>query len=240
MGNGAVGDFTWHELSTSDPDAALRFYSELFGWGKGAAHDMGAMGTYQLITIAGKDVGGIYKPLDHSTPPSWLSYVRVPDAAKAASATKAAGGRVLHGPVEVPGGSWVVMGLDPQGGAFAVVEPPKQAKAASSPPAQKPAAKPASAPAQSAVKPRTTTSAAKPATAAKTAPKKKAAAKKLAKSAAKKTRASGPAKKRPAAKKGAKKAAKKVAKKTRAATKRVVAKNARGKGKAKAKGKKRR
>ena len=36
--------------------------------------------------------------------------------------------------MEVPGGSWITMFMDPQGGAFAVVEPPKAA-------AQKPAPK---------------------------------------------------------------------------------------------------
>jgi predicted enzyme related to lactoylglutathione lyase len=126
---GAVGEFTWHELATTDPDSALRFYSELFGWAKGAAHDMGPMGVYQIISHRGQDVGGIYKARDASTPPSWLSYVRVNDAAKAASAVKTAGGRVLNGPIEVPGGSWIVMLLDPQGGSFAVAETPEAAAA---------------------------------------------------------------------------------------------------------------
>ena len=46
--NGAAapgtGDFGWHELYTSDADAALRFYSKLFGWDAGPKHDMGDMG----------------------------------------------------------------------------------------------------------------------------------------------------------------------------------------------------
>jgi len=192
---GAVGDFTWHELVTTDQQAALRFYSELFGWSKGAAHDMGEMGSYQIISHGGQDVGGIYKPLDNSTPPSWLSYVRVPDAAKAASAAKTNGGRILNGPMEVPGGSWIVMMLDPQGGAFAVVEAPKAAKAAAKKPAAK-AAQPAAAPGK----------------APRKAPAKKAAA--AAKGAPPKT---SPAKKTAAARKGpAKKAAKKAARKAAA------------------------
>jgi uncharacterized protein len=142
---GGVGDFTWHELATTDPSSALDFYAELFGWTKGAAHDMGEMGVYRLISHGGKDVGGIYKALDNSTPPSWLSYVRVDDAAKAASAAKSAGGRILNGPMEVPGGSWIVMMLDPQGGAFAVVEAPRavSARAAKQPARKAPAKSPA-------------------------------------------------------------------------------------------------
>src|ERR1700761_2249994 len=46
---GGVGDFTWHELATTDPEAALGFYTELFGWSKGAAHDMGDM-VYHIVT----------------------------------------------------------------------------------------------------------------------------------------------------------------------------------------------
>ena len=124
---GEVGDFTWHELATTDPDAAFDFYAELFGWSKGAGHDMGEMGIYQLIELDGKEVGGLFKARDNSTPPNWLSYVRVASAEKAAAAVKAAGGRILNGPMEVPGGSWIVQVLDPQGGAFAVVEPPASA-----------------------------------------------------------------------------------------------------------------
>jgi predicted enzyme related to lactoylglutathione lyase len=36
---------------------------------------------------------------------------------------KAHGGQVVMGPHEVPGGSWIVQGLDPQGAGFALVSP---------------------------------------------------------------------------------------------------------------------
>jgi len=133
-GSGGAGEFTWHELATTDYDAALSFYSELFGWEKGPGHDMGAMGTYQIVNHHGVQVGGIYNAQGASTPPHWLSYVHVPDCAKATSAAKEAGGRILNGPMEVPGGSWITQMMDPQGGSFAVVESPKAAAA-------KPAAK---------------------------------------------------------------------------------------------------
>ena len=103
-----------------------------------------------------------------STPPSWLSYVNVADSNRAVTTAKAAGGRLLHGPVEVPGGSWIALFMDPQGGAFAVQEMPRpvtQAKPASAPPKPAATSKAATAAAPSA--------AAKPKPAA--APKKKAA-----------------------------------------------------------------
>jgi len=225
--SGGVGDFTWHELATTDPDAALNFYIELFGWTRGAAHDMGEM-VYHIVSHNGQDVGGVYKARDNSTPPNWLSYVRVADATKAANAVKSAGGRVLNGPMEVPGGSWIVQILDPQGGAIALVEASASAsgagESASQPAARKKAAKkvakkaPAKAPAKAA--------------AAKAAPAKaagKAAPAKAKKGAAKK--AGKPAKQ--AAKKGAKKAAKKSA--SRPAAKKAAKKASRPKAKAKGK-----
>jgi predicted enzyme related to lactoylglutathione lyase len=241
--SGGIGDFTWHELATTDLDAALGFYSELFGWEKGAAHDMGDAGVYQIISHGGQDVGGIWKARDNSTPPTWLSYVRVADATKAADAVKAAGGRILNGPMEVPGGSWIVQLLDPQGGAFAVVEAPATAapaKRAAKKVAKKAPAKaaaeasadeaPATAPAKAAGKAakkavkKSVGKAAPP----KAAPAKavgkaaKKAAKKVAKKAAKKT-VSKPASKKVAkkavGKAAGKKAVKKVAKKAPAKAK---------------------
>lgn len=187
--SGGPGEFGWHELATTDYAAGLNFYTQLFGWEKGPAHDMGAMGVYQLINHRGAQVGGAYNLQAPSTPPHWLSYVRVPDCAKATAAAKAAGGRILHGPIEVPGGSWITMLMDPQGGAFAVLEPPKAQ-------VQKPG---------KAEAPKAKTATPKPAVAA--AEKLKAAAKAEAPAAMPEPTASLPAK--VPAKKAARKAAKK-------------------------------
>jgi len=215
-----AGEFTWHELATTDADAALDFYTELFGWEKGPGHEMGAMGTYHIIEHGGAQVGGVYNAQGAATPPHWLSYVQVPDCTKATDIAKEEGARVLNGPMEVPGGSWITMLEDPQGGSFAVVEAPKAA-------AMKPAAK--------AKKPKAAAKADAPAAVsqlelemAEAAPKKKAArktAKKGKGAVAKKAPAKkAPAKKAPAKKTAAKKsaakktvvkkAAKKVAKKS--------------------------
>jgi hypothetical protein len=200
-GDGASGnDFSWHELATSDQQAALTFYSELFGWSRGPAHDMGPGGIYQLIEHGSAQVGGAYKLMDASKPPHWLTYIRVKSVDKAAAAAKGAGGRVTQEPMEVPGGSRVAHILDPQGGAFAVHELAKQ-----------PA--PAAAPAQ------------KPATAPK-ATAKKAAAPKAAKAPARPARkkAAAKAKKRPAAKRAKKSPAKKAAGRKRPAARKAASK----------------
>ena len=205
------GEFTWHELATTDAEAALEFYIELFGWEKGDAHDMGGMGIYHLINHQGAQVGGVYTLQGAATPPHWLSYVQVPDCTKATDVAKASGARVLNGPMEVPGGSWITMLEDPQGGSFAVVEPAKAEAVKPAAKARKPKAA-AKAAAASAEEPAAMSEAEKaprkPAKkkAAKKAPAKKTTAKKTA---AKKTAA----KKAPAKKAPARKVAKKVAKK---------------------------
>ena len=51
---------------------------------------------------------------------AWLPYFRVPDVHAAAEGIKANAARVVMGPMEVPGGSWVLQAQDPQGGTFAL------------------------------------------------------------------------------------------------------------------------
>ncbi len=115
---GRVG---WHELTTSDREAAFAFYAALFGWTKAEAHDMGPMGIYQIFAVGGVPVGGMFASKDR--PPSWLYYFNVDAAEAAVSRVKAAGGELVNGPMQVPGGSWIAHCKDPQGAMFAVVGP---------------------------------------------------------------------------------------------------------------------
>jgi len=119
-----VGHFSWHDLATTDHEAAFQFYSGIFGWKKTEAVDMGEMGIYQMFgpeSDVGFYLGGMFdKPADVPAPPHWLYYIMVPDIEKAVSAVREAGGQVLNGPMEVPGGDWIAQCMDPQGAAFAL------------------------------------------------------------------------------------------------------------------------
>jgi predicted enzyme related to lactoylglutathione lyase len=116
-----LGDGSWHELYTTDPDGALTFYSNIFGWHAFDAMDMGEFGKYQMFGRA-FPLGGIMKkpPMLAQAPPHWLMYFLVADVHAAAERVKAEGGKVLNGPTEVPGGDWIVQCMDPQGAAFAL------------------------------------------------------------------------------------------------------------------------
>lgn len=115
------GQFSWHELTTTDYKSALVFYGKLFGWEPIAAHDMGAMGIYQIYGKDGKQFGGMFdKTPEMLMPPNWLCYVMIDDINQTVEKVSALGGQVLIGPHEVPGGSWIAQCMDPQGGMFAV------------------------------------------------------------------------------------------------------------------------
>jgi predicted enzyme related to lactoylglutathione lyase len=51
----------------------------------------------------------------------WTYYIRVADIGAAHKAIVAGGGTVLHGPQEVPGGDYIIVGIDPQGASFGLV-----------------------------------------------------------------------------------------------------------------------
>ncbi|MEO7084930.1 MAG: VOC family protein [Gemmatimonadaceae bacterium] len=114
-------DFAWHELSTSDLNAAIAFYDQVFGWKKQSEMDMGDHGIYYMFGRDRFTYGGMMKSSPGMPAPYWLHYIRVPDTADAAAerATKA-GAKLMVGPMEVPGGDRVAVLTDPQGAAFAV------------------------------------------------------------------------------------------------------------------------
>ena len=117
------GEFSWHELRTTDYKVTFDFYSKLFRWEKMDEHDMGEMGVYLIFGHKGQTYGGMFNRTSDMPAPDWLSYVRVDNATAAAESVKQAGGTVLRGPHEVPGGDMIAMCADPAGAMFAVHTP---------------------------------------------------------------------------------------------------------------------
>jgi predicted enzyme related to lactoylglutathione lyase len=117
-----VGDASWHELMTTDASAALKFYGQIFGWQESTAMDMGPMGKYHIFKGGSYDLGGMMnKPPEMAqVPPHWGIYFRVPDVDASAEQVTRHGGKILNGPMEVPGGSRIVNCQDPQGAHFSL------------------------------------------------------------------------------------------------------------------------
>ncbi len=121
---GTLGHTGWHELHAAELESAFAFYSGLFGWTKAEAIDMGAMGIYQLFAAGGVPVGGMMTNSADVPAPFWLYYFNVDAIEAAAARVRTAGGQIINGPHPVPGGSWIVHCVDPQGATFALVAPP--------------------------------------------------------------------------------------------------------------------
>jgi uncharacterized protein len=114
---GRVG---WHELLAADPEKALAFYRELFGW-EDAGAETSPAGPYQLFSSAGQTFGSM-----HTKPPTmpvafWLYSFNVGDIDAAMKRVKTVGGEIIYGPMQVPESLWVVECKDPQGAEFALV-----------------------------------------------------------------------------------------------------------------------
>jgi predicted enzyme related to lactoylglutathione lyase len=122
---GAAGTTYWHELHATDGAAAFDFYAALFGWTKGQGFDMGALGTYQLFEIDGVPSGGVMTRDPSDPRPGWRFYVRVDSVEAAAQRVARAGGTLTMAPQQVPDGSWVLNGIDPQGALFALISQTK-------------------------------------------------------------------------------------------------------------------
>jgi uncharacterized protein len=117
-----IGEASWHELMTTDAPAAMKFYNEIFGWQPSEAMDMGEMGKYQMFNRPHGMIGGMMNKSAEmaQVPANWQIYFRVPDITAAVERIKANGGQILNGPMEVPGGDWIVNAMDPQGAAFSL------------------------------------------------------------------------------------------------------------------------
>jgi predicted enzyme related to lactoylglutathione lyase len=117
------GAFSWNELMTSDPEAAISFYTALLGWTTQTMAMPG--GDYHLLKVGDTSVGGVMAMPPEARaggmPPSWGSYVTVADVDATARKATALGGKVVHGPLDIPGVGRMAVIVDPQGAAINVI-----------------------------------------------------------------------------------------------------------------------
>jgi hypothetical protein len=117
------GAFSWNELMTSDAEAALKFYQPLFGWTT-ETMQMPEM-TYHVVKANGTSVGGVMKlPKEAAAggvPPNWGSYVTVDDVDATAKKAVELGGKIVHGPADIPNVGRFAVIVDPQGAPINVI-----------------------------------------------------------------------------------------------------------------------
>jgi predicted enzyme related to lactoylglutathione lyase len=119
-----LGHCTWNELRAANLDAALDFYTRLFGWEVTGTMPMGPMGDYKFLGHDALPIGAAMGGATADKPPYWLHYFRVANIDDAIAAIDANGGKVEQGPHEVPGGDRVVIARDPAGAGVGFVARP--------------------------------------------------------------------------------------------------------------------
>jgi predicted enzyme related to lactoylglutathione lyase len=121
-----AGHCRWNELSTSDQEGALTFYTRHFGWSRGEAMPMGEMGDYRFLHHGGEMIGAVMPAQPGASGPLWLFYFGVEDIDAAAAKVSASLGTIHQQPIQIPGGEYSLVAADPQGVPFGLVGPRKE------------------------------------------------------------------------------------------------------------------
>ena len=113
------GQFVWYELTTPDVDAARRFYPQITGWGTQPFDK-----DYMMWTTGGVPFAGIFRlgaeQRERGIPPNWMPYVEVNNVDESGRQATSLGGKVIHGPEEIPGTGRFSVVQDPQGAVFGI------------------------------------------------------------------------------------------------------------------------
>jgi predicted enzyme related to lactoylglutathione lyase len=121
-----VGSFCWIELATTDQDAAKKFYGSLLGW-SATDSPMGPGQVYTMFALDGRNSGACYTLLPemraHGVPPHWMVYVSVANADEMVAKARAAGAKILSGPIGVMDYGRMAVFQDPTGAHLAIWEP---------------------------------------------------------------------------------------------------------------------
>lgn len=118
-----VGAWVWNELITSDPQAALKFYTGLIGYTQDAM-PMVTGGTYYLLkTEADTGRGGVMQSPDPNMPSQWVPYVNTSDCDGTLAKAGELGATVCMAATDIPDVGRIGMLRDPQGALIAVIKP---------------------------------------------------------------------------------------------------------------------
>jgi uncharacterized protein len=114
----------WIDTTQPDPEAATRFYAELFGWQFENVMPPDSPAAYFIARLAGGDVGAVSsRPADGPEGAVWNTYIWVDDADATAAKVRDAGGTVLMEPMDVGDSGRMAVFADRAGAAFSVWQP---------------------------------------------------------------------------------------------------------------------
>ncbi|MFL5870458.1 MAG: VOC family protein [Solirubrobacterales bacterium] len=109
----------WIDASEPDPEAAVDFYSGLFGWEFEDAMPPDAPGNYFMARLGGADVAAVGSiPEGAPSEAMWNTYIWIDSADDIASKVRGAGGTVLMEPFDIMDAGRMAVLADPSGAAF--------------------------------------------------------------------------------------------------------------------------
>lgn len=116
------GMASWFELMTTDPQAAVKFYGELFGWQYETVNMPD--GDYHVAGLGEEKVAGIMAIPEEAkgSPSQWGQYFTVEDVDAFASKVSTLGGAVIVPPTDIPDVGRFVMFQDPQGATLSAIQ----------------------------------------------------------------------------------------------------------------------
>jgi hypothetical protein len=121
------GQFLWHELLTSNVDAAIDFYKHVVGWNTQIYDFEGNEGPDYTMWLAGDaPIGGVMQ-IDPKTmgniPPGWIGYIHASNVDATLRKARDLGGSVIGEPMDIPTVGRMAGIADPQGAVFWVLQP---------------------------------------------------------------------------------------------------------------------
>lgn len=118
----------WSELMSRDPDTSEHFYRQVVGLSVESVGE--GENVYRTLLSDGKPIGGLTGPRpDSNVWPSggpeghWVSYFASDDVEAASRRAEQMDGRVLLGPLALPGVGVVAVLRDPDGATFGLFKP---------------------------------------------------------------------------------------------------------------------
>ena len=112
--------FIWHDLMTSDIEAAKTFYGSVVGWTFEAQ-----MPEYSVTQTNGVGMGGIMATPENmkGMTPFWAGYIYVTDVDATVAKIKSLGGKIHREPWDVPHVARMAVVGDPTGASFNIMQP---------------------------------------------------------------------------------------------------------------------
>jgi predicted enzyme related to lactoylglutathione lyase len=111
----------WVDTSQPDPESAVAFYRDLFGWEFEDVMPPDSEGKYFIARLRGGDVAAVGS-IPEAAPPvaMWNTYVWVDNADETASKVRDSGGSVVMDPFDVMDAGRMAVFTDTEGAAFCI------------------------------------------------------------------------------------------------------------------------